>query len=161
MFTLRWLVLTVIVVFLLNVFSRDEKTNADPPRGTLELPPGEIPIESNASDSDKKSRELEVLKKAIGGDQDAATNDPILAPLVEMINEGGSVLEGSSLDPRNEEAPSFHASTASKESDQKALVAESLLRSARLLRRFSGNDDARQKLVIEMRREAVKIMTEQ
>lgn len=99
---------------------------------------------------------VDTIRKALSDGPEAQhVNDPILDDVLQVINERGSILDGSSLSPKTN-TESFPPTEAAS----KALTAERLLKAARLLERIEPQDHSRRALVKQMRRETVRLLSE-
>lgn len=95
----------------------------------------------------------------------------ILGDVLEVIRQRGSILDGSVLDPKNEN-PLETKEQPTQGSDpgvdrrtptlkpSNVRVAESLLRSARLLESIPGGDEDRRALVRKMRIQATRLLVQ-
>ena len=96
------------------------------------------------------------IRQALEGDESVKpTGDGVLDDVIQIIKRQGSVLDGSSLD---EDQPSKRV--VADPVDRRALVAEQLLKSARMLSVLEQPDDDRRKLIRRMRSEAASLLTE-
>lgn len=82
--------------------------------------------------------------------------DIVMEDVRDMIERNGSILDGSSLDPKLAAA---EGRRPAGESNQ-AQVAEQLLKASRLLERVGSRDKDRADLVQRMRAEAVKLLSQ-
>lgn len=102
----------------------------------------------------------EQIRRALeGGASESAPRDGILADVLDLIGERGSVLEGSVLDD-NLVDPSTGKTTFKSSDSVKARTAEQLLKASRMLEDLPSQDRTRIELVNKMRQEAVKLLTE-
>lgn len=130
----------------------DRVVQPSPPE--ISLPADLPPIENPAHPTDTQPTDVEQkIRRALGGAGGAGgglpTGDGVLNDVLDLIKQRGSVLDGSSLDER---IPG--ATGAGPESDRNALVAEQLLKAARLLRSLNDPDERRTTLIRQLRREA-------
>jgi hypothetical protein len=99
---------------------------------------------------------VDTIRKALSDDPEARhSDDPILDDVLQIINQRGSILDGSSLDIEPAAGPRPSTDVGSK-----ALAAERLLKAARLLEQIEPQDHSRRDLVKEMRRETVRLLSE-
>lgn len=141
----------------------------DPP--SITPPPDQAPPDgrqdAGAKPGDTRIRDKirEALRGGEGGA--SATGDAILDDVIGIIRAQGSVLDGTALDEDVEAvlppgatapgAPPTDASTIDV-SEQRYRVAESLLRTARLLSRLPDADGQRRSLVRQLRIEATRCL---
>lgn len=100
------------------------------------------------------------IRDVLRGNQPAPTGDGVLEDVLGVIQRQGSVLDGSLLDAQSLPKPILSGEDASKPNavTQRALVAEQLLRAARMLEEISV-DDVSKSLVASMRRQAGALLT--
>lgn len=137
-----------------------------PPVASRPMLPPQLPPPSPRSENNQRQIE-DHLRRAISGDAEVEpSGDVVLDSMIEQLRSKGSVLQGSLLDP-NEPVTQQAGSqeTGSQEtmppSEQACLVAEQLLRSARLLSQLDDHtsDPTRQQLIDQMRRQAARLLT--
>ena len=109
----------------------------------------------------------EEIRKALNDDPDVrGTGDPMLEDVLQIIEQRGSVLDGSSLDPKADESAAENGpgtTTDANDADQaasKTRTAERLLKAARCLEEIQPLDETRRELVNRMRRETVRLLSE-
>ncbi|TWU07920.1 hypothetical protein [Stieleria varia] len=166
----RLFLISSACLVLLNIDAVHHSLAADPPP----VLPGELP-KFQPPPRPPASQQLDVLQRALDGDPNAASGDPMFDDLLEMIRRGGgSVLNGSALetipDSITDGHSEFHADShgmtedAGNDADQRAHAAEALLRAARLLKKVPENDPqaikSRDILVNDMRRQAVRLLSQ-
>ena len=105
--------------------------------GMLAMATAQVPI----SPAEKQIRDA--LDGEAGGGH---SGDGVLDDILEIIQQRGSILDGSSLDPTAGEAKSSQGNEVS----QNAYAAEQLLRAARLLEGLGEVDRKRAELVAKM-----------
>ncbi|QDV46183.1 hypothetical protein Enr13x_60920 [Stieleria neptunia] len=136
---------------------------AQPPKHILPLP--DVPLPRDAQPQDNPAAR-EALSRALQGDRDAA---PLLpADLQELLRTTGSVLDGSSLDPKLApqksdalQPPSLspdQASPGTQSARRRRRAAEMLLKSARLLDKIEPKSENQTYLVNQMHQEAVRLL---
>lgn len=148
------------------------------------VPPPDAPAPQLVDDAKTRAQIVEALRNAKAardaerasesgntgnGDGTANTGDMVLDDVLEIIRRRGSVLDGTSLDPANDEAPLIINLPREPESGDVPAAsavydaAEQLLRSARLLEKLSRTgepsiDEDRAKLVRSMRSQAGRLL---
>ncbi len=146
--------------------------NAQPPLVPPAMP-SELPTlqpHPDLGNAPDPQRTRESIQQALQGNVTRGNGDPVLDEMLQIIQRRGSVLDGSVLDgsvldtktldanvPDTEDALVNQPPLASDE-DDRALAAESLLRSARLFSKLAPLDPAQRELVARMRREAAKLL---
>ena len=127
----------------------DPSPLAEPPFPLTDplLPPAE-PLSSAAKQK---------ILAALGGDApNRATGDGVLDDLLHVIEQRGSILDGSSLDSGGSGSEPKSLNMNSKQ----AYAAEKLLQAARLLESVGPSENDRAELVHRMRAEARKLLSE-
>ena len=145
----------VFLIAYLN--TSNDSTFADPPTKKLDFPstPLSNSLDEKSEPSQKqRDNQLRAIQSMIEGDGNPATSE-VPADLQAIIQSQGSILDGSSLDPKNE-LPSIGPTNA--DPDQIVRTAESLLRGARLLQQITPAEKSRQILVKDMRKEAARLL---
>jgi hypothetical protein len=112
------------------------------------------------------------LRRAISGDAEVEpSGDVVLDSIIDQLRSKGSVLQGSVLDPHEPASPQagaqqlgaqqLGAQQAQPPSEQACLVAEQLLRSARMLSQLEDHtsDPARRQLIDQLRHQAARLLT--
>ncbi len=156
-----------------------DKTNAadedTPSSAIIVLPPGTRPPGDMNDNPAARARIADMLQRAqqnLGLHEQARASsnqshstDPILNDVLDVIRQRGSVLDGSSLDetPHAEMQPHAHDAAYPQpprmsDADRRYQVAESLLRSARLLQQLGASDPEQAQLIQSMRQRALKLM---
>ncbi len=113
------------------------------------------PQESSALKQD--SHATDQIQKALQG-KSVETGDGILDDMLDVLQERGSILDGSSLDEGLDRLSPASGVSLSPDSNH-AHAAESLLKSARLLEKLGKLGSKQQALVVQMRRVAVDLLT--
>jgi hypothetical protein len=103
-------------------------------------------------DSSPQNRIRQALE---GKTPDNSSGDGVLDDVIGVINQQGSILDGSSLDDR----PIPDLDRTSSETSR-AIAAEQLLKASRLLEKLGRSDKSRRVLVKQMRGEAAKLVSE-
>ena len=127
----------------------------DEPTGRGKLKPLDLPpsIEVKTKPLDDKSAK-ETLQNALDGK--SVQSGGMLHDVIEVIEQRGSILDGSVLD---EDPPSLQTrQPVSDAVDQRFLVAESLLRTARRLESLDAKQHQDRKLIREMRLRAISLL---
>lgn len=148
------------------------------------VPPPDVPAPELADDATTRAQIVEALRNAKAAREAERSNEPgktgsgdgapnsgdmVLDDVLEIIRRRGSVLDGSSLDPANDDAPLIiNLPPEPRSGDVPASsavydAAEQLLRSARLLEKLSRTGDSsidedRAKLVRSMRSQAGRLL---
>jgi hypothetical protein len=141
-----------LVVLLVVAIGADEPSQ-QPPAGS-----------TRPSADNPNSRATDQIQKALRG-KSVETGDGILDDMLEVLQQRGSILDGSSLDEGlNELTPAVDSSHSGNATSQttdanNARVAESLLKSARLLEKLGKLNGNQRSLVAQMRRVAVDLLT--
>ncbi|MCS7467960.1 hypothetical protein NZK35_15000 [Stieleria sp. ICT_E10.1] len=144
--------------FLLHLGLPAGPLAAEPPQRILPLPDVPLPTASQPQDNPAAR---EALSRALQGDRDAA---PLLPDdLQELLRTTGSVLDGSSLDPKfaAPEMPSLTPppnSPGTQSVRHRRRAAEMLLKSARLLDKIEPKSENQTYLVNQMHQEAVRLL---
>ena len=131
---------------------------AEPPKRILPLPDVPLPLDSPPKDNPAARQ---TLSRALQGDRDAA---PLLPDdLQELLRTTGSVLDGSSLDPKFAplETPSLtpkQTSPGPQSIRRRRRAAEMLLKSARLLDKIEPKSENQTYLVNQLHQEAVRLL---
>lgn len=149
-----------------------------PSSAIIVLPPGVRPAVDLNDNPAARARIADMLQRAQqnlrlnatqGSPNDQpSSSDPILSDVLDVIRRQGSVLDGSSLD----EAPATDMPQDAADSgdsgdlpldpklegDRRYQVAESLLRSARLLQQLGSADPEQTQLIRAMRHRALALM---
>ncbi|KAA1259289.1 hypothetical protein LF1_18190 [Rubripirellula obstinata] len=117
--------------------------------------------ESSAKDRTKDSTigPKSKIREVLQGNQPAPTGDGVLEDVLGVIQRQGSVLDGSTLDPppRPDAAIASESNSTPHAATRRALVAEHLLRAARMLEQISGDEESAI-LVASMRRRAATLL---
>lgn len=143
----------------------DDQSELDPP--VLQLPPfTDAPLELPSAPGVKKR-----IEQAIeNGVQNASSGDPVLEGILQTLQSKGSVLDGSSLDTREnwDASPSPRVAptplslnvveVGSGLSDADYELAEQLLKTARLISEQRHMDTQRRELVQRLRTEAARML---
>lgn len=99
---------------------------------------------------------LQKIRQALDGEaDDVKAGNGFLDDVLNVIKQRGSILDGSSLDVSTGPVPD-----QADRANRKALVAEQLLKSSRLLQSLGDADRDRQILIRHMRREARNLLSE-
>jgi len=124
-------------------------------------PPSPMPKDNPAA----KSLIADSLKQDAPSTETQSSGDPILDDVLGIIRRKGSVLDGSVLDPKADEAlsdtflPSKNAGKSeSFERDSVYHAAEQLLRVSRMLQRLRSRDRDSDELIRTMRLQAAKML---
>ncbi len=144
------LALSMIVVWTI-VPAQPPPESPNPPglAPTFKIPDN-VPLPPEASPEAK-----ERIRRALSGeDGETMTGDPTLDDVLQIIKRRGSILDGSTLADRE----SSHPDKNMKTTTERARVAESLLRSARLLERLPDGGADRADLINSMRSEAANVL---
>ena len=169
--------------------SQDTDTDADVPQPTLDPPALSSPLAiPNAPPQDllppqrqlqNRDRVQQLMQEALRSDGRApASGDQVLDDVLRVLRQRGSVLDGSTLDPEHENTPPspdgpnesskqpndslgkrFRRIPSPSVAPQRARAAELLLRTARVLENLGPVGENRRKLIQELRREAVRVLT--
>lgn len=124
---------------------------ATPP--SLQLPP----VEPTLPPLEEAPLIEEKIRGAIENDQAAATGDPILDGILDVLKQRGSVLDGSLLDS----PPVVAAPVNQAEQEAYCLAAEKLLETARILSQLPSDPSGqRQQLITQMRDQAARCMSD-
>ena len=123
------------------------------PLPDVPLPQAPAPVQPSASALKHISDILQRKKRA------TETGDLKVDGLGKILGEMGSVLDGSQLDPSLDIENASQESEHSEES-ARAVAAELLLKTARKLEQITPADPSRRQLVIKMRGEAVKLLSQ-
>ena len=130
--------------------------------------------------SENRARVEELMQEALQRDGSRpSSGDQTLDDVLRVLRQRGSILDDSSLDPQQQdprltpagpdESPQPLQGSLPKTlrrvpspsvTPQRARAAELLLRTSRVLENLGAIDDNRRKLIDELRREAVKVLTE-
>ncbi|TWU55310.1 hypothetical protein [Rubripirellula reticaptiva] len=131
-----------------------------PPQKTdseIEFPKGVTPpIETTPARNAAKAQQE--IREALQGKTTSETGDGVLDDILQVIKSQGSVLDGSVLDASDLPAGNRRANVSAH---HRAVVAEQLLRSARMLFETGPIDDSRGELIRQMRSEAARLLTPQ
>ncbi|PAY17297.1 hypothetical protein CKO51_21940 [Rhodopirellula sp. SM50] len=144
--------------FLLHLGLLAGPLTAEPPQRILPLPDVPLPVDSQPQDNPAAR---EALSRALQGDRDAA---PLLPDdLQDLLRSTGSVLDGSSLDPKfaSPEMPTTApppTSPGTPSVRRRRRAAEMLLKSARLLDKIEPKSENQTYLVNQMHQEAVRLL---
>jgi hypothetical protein len=126
---------------------------------TLLLPAGPLPNPPKADPATEQR-----FRQAIQQGAKATSNDSVVDEMLDVMRRnGGSILEGSSLDPKRDwtvetkarQTPPPRSADANARSFR---TAEQLLKTARLLDKIQPISENRKRLVNQMRQEAVRLM---
>ncbi|WP_372896526.1 hypothetical protein [Stieleria sp.] len=144
--------------FLLHLGLLAGPLAAEPPQRILPLPDVPLPVDSQPQDNPAAR---EALSRALQGDRDAA---PLLPDdLQDLLRSTGSVLDGSSLDPKfaAPEMPTIappRSLPGTESVRRRRRAAEMLLKSARLLDKIEPKSENQTYLVNQMHQEAVRLL---
>ena len=118
------------------------------PAGHPRIPGNLAPLRRADPLAQRKIREA-LEGRRLGG----SSGNVMLDDILNIIQTEGSILDGSVLDPDQDDVPQ------SSDESARALAAERLLRASRTLEQL-GDDHARASLVKQMRSEAARLLTE-
>lgn len=126
-----------------------------------------MPAESRPPSPRDDPRAREAIRDALDGKETGVGNDEMLGDVIQIIRQRGSILEGSLLDD-DITADSETETTTDADADRdpikirndRAKVAEQLLRSSRLLLELGPATAERTELVKRMRAEAAGLLAE-
>lgn len=138
------------------------------PPDTYALPDTYVPPDTFLPPERPDQITVDQIRGALETGQPAAAPG-ILGDVLEVIRQRGSILDGSVLDPENEDplkmderaTPKRDAGVETSISPpipSSVNVAESLLRSARLLESIPGGDEERRVLIRQMRIQATRLL---
>ena len=154
--------LTLLMMLLAFAFAENRSFGQSPP--TVVPRPANPPTPVSDRDSDLRSESEAKIRDVLQGKTPARTGDGVLEDVLGVIQRQGSVLDGSTLDQpplRDNPLPGIagHGSVPDAQTlaDQRARVAEQLLRAARMLQQIS-KDDSSAALVASMRRQAAGLL---
>ena len=99
------------------------------------------------------------IRDALQGDSPVGSADPVLDDVLQIIQQRGSILDGSSLDELERPAKSTHLKSDRSPAFKRARAAESLLKAARHLEQIGPLDDAQGKLIQQMRQQSARLLT--
>jgi hypothetical protein len=105
---------------------------------------------------DSRPGPKEKIRDVLEGAQPAPTGDGVLEDILGVIQNQGSILDGSMLDENAIQPMSSHRS---RSITRRAQVAEQLLRAARMLEAITS-DESSANLVQSMRQQAAKLLVE-
>ncbi|XZE54017.1 hypothetical protein SH139x_005799 [Planctomycetaceae bacterium SH139] len=162
----------VVCICWLTGWAASHQLSADDPPPKLTLPPAEpmlppqLPPPSPRSENNQRQIE-DHLRRAISGDAEVQpSGDVVLDSIIDQLRSKGSVLQGSVLDPHEPVSPQLgaqqlDAQQAQPPSEQACLVAEQLLRSARMLSQLDdhASDPDRRQLIDQLRHQAARLLT--
>lgn len=159
-----------------SVANEEDASDADTPSSAIiVLPPGTRPPVDLNDNPAARARIAEMLQRAqqnLGlkeqgrspSDQPQIA-DPILNDVLDVIRHRGSVLDGSSLDEEanadtvpNLSDRAYSPPPRGSDRDHRYQVAESLLRSARLLQQLGSTDPEQAQLIRSLRQQALTLM---
>ncbi|MGB7324669.1 MAG: hypothetical protein WBD31_07345 [Rubripirellula sp.] len=123
----------------------------------IEFPAGVTPPTETAPGENAAKAQQEI-RQALQGKATPETGDGVLDDVLQVIKSQGSVLDGSLLDTPKLSAE-VHPANASD--DRRAVVAEQLLRSARMLSAIEPVDEERGNLIRQIRGEAARLLVPQ
>lgn len=136
---------------------------ATPPDGLITLPDGPIPFEPLTN---RNPAALKAFQNMIQGTPGTVATDPVMAGLMQVFHHRGSLLNNSSLGPKlnrqdETQTPKLVRSQESLHNRKRIRAAELLLKTSRMIDEIEPQTENQQKLVIQMRQEAVRLMTRQ
>ena len=138
---------------------------AQPPNASNQIELPDLPdaeLRANLSESAADPQTQQRILQALKGKRGPESGDGVLDDMLEIIKRNGSVLDGSELESVESELDSNRGlgKPASDSRPNRARAAESLLKTARRLERIEPLDKTRCELVNQMRREAVRLLTQ-
>jgi hypothetical protein len=139
--------------------SPETPSEPDPlPQLTLpQLPLPQVPLPETPAPVEPPASALKHISDILQGKKPSTgTGGLEMNGLGKILGEMGSVLDGSPLDPALE----IENTCEDSEESARAVAAELLLKTARKLEQISPADPSRRQLVIQMRGEAVKLLSQ-
>ncbi|TWU47413.1 hypothetical protein Poly51_52130 [Rubripirellula tenax] len=128
----------------------------------IQLPQNSVP-RTNTIAPETAEKVEHKIREALDGNAPAETGDGVLDDVLGVIKSQGSILDGSILDDRTTNTdPGRRLTSRTRQSvdvDRRAVAAEQLLRAARLLLAADPTSESGVRLVAQMRREAVKLLS--
>ncbi|MCO8120869.1 hypothetical protein NHH03_03905 [Stieleria sp. TO1_6] len=112
----------------------------------------------------------ERIERALDGDPDATSGNPLQSDVLDLIRRRGSLLKGSILDPDSDSDQDFRGGPRpvanqptgelSSQQQNQFYAAEMLLKTARLLGKLNSDDDQTQQLASQMRGQAARLLAD-
>jgi hypothetical protein len=154
------LVVALALIALLGI-STLAITIAQPPQADNQLELPDLPdseLRTNTREQTPNPATQQRIRQALEGTGATPSGDGMLDDVLQFIERRGSVLDGSELE--SVESELGIANTPVDAPPGRAHAAESLLKAARRLEKIEPLDKTRRELVNQMRREAVRLLTQ-